>query len=84
MVTTPLAQLGKMQVILIQTLVAVTEAQWERQEEMGTLEVLVENQIGRMMAAAAVAAAADMVAVAAGEDMVTQEKLELAALVLLA
>lgn len=80
MVNTSLAKLGKMQVILIQTLVAVTAAQWERQEEMGTLEVLVENQIVRLMAAAAVAAAADMVAVAAGEDMVPQEQMELAAL----
>lgn len=80
MVTTELAQLGKMQVILIQTLVAVTAAQWERQEEMGTLEVLVENQIVMLLAAAAVAAAADMVAVAAVADMVPQEQMELAAL----
>ena len=79
MVNTALAQLGKMQVILIQTLVAVTAAQWERQEEMGTLEVLVENQIVMLMAAAAVAAVADMVAVAAVADMV-QEEMALAAL----
>ena len=79
MVNTALAQLGKMQVILIQTLVAVTAAQWERQEEMGTLEVLVENQIVMLMAAAAEAAVADMVAVAAVADMV-QEEMELAAL----
>lgn len=84
MVKAALAQLGKMQVILIQKLVAVTAAQWERQEEMGTLEVLVENQMKVLMAAAAVAAAADMVAVAAGVDMVPQEKMELAALALLA
>lgn len=83
MVTIVLAQLGKMQVILIQMLVAVTAAQMERQEETGTLEVLVENQVS-ITAAVAVAVAADMEAVAAGEELVPREQMESAALALLA
>lgn len=83
MVPIVLAQLGKMQVILIQMLVAVTAAQMERQEETGTLEVLVENQVS-ITSAVAVAVAADMEAVAAGEELVPREQLETAALALLA
>ena len=79
MVTIVLAQLGKMQVILIQMLVAVTAAQMERQEETGTLEVLVENQVSKT-SAVAVAVAADMEAVAAGEELVPREQMEPAAL----